>query len=842
MRAFASIHDLTHDFRQVLIHDVRQDLLYTLRAFVRTPAFTLAAILSLAIGIGANTSIFSVVNALLLQALPYQDAERLAILWNRSPGLNIAEDWFSTAQYFDIKNGQSSFEDVAIAIGGVENLTGDGEPERIGTIHVSSNLLPMLGARAAQGRLFVPAEDIAGAGPTAVLGYGTWMRRYHGDPQALGRTLTINGKPYQIVGVLPASFSLPREVMPTLNGAEDSEVLLPLPFAADAANTRNREDYNIMAKLKRGVTVQRAQAEMDTITARLRREHPDLYPPNGGLIFSIVPLLDQVVGGVRRQLMILLAAVGCVLLIACANVANLMLSRALARRKEMAIRSALGAKRGRLMRQLLTESVLLGLCGGLVGVLFALAGNKFITMLGARQVPRLGEISVNLEVLLFTLLLSVVCGILFGLAPALRLAGRDAQDDLQEAARGSAGGSAVWGRGNNLRKLLVVFELAASVVLMVVAGLLIRSFARIQNVAPGFNAANVLTLELKMSGARYDGKGPLVERSYRDLWERLERLPGVSASGGTSSLPLSQMFAWGPIVVEGRTPLPGEAFLNADQRIAGGHYFQAMQIPLVSGRFFNEQDTPDKPRVAIVDEAMAQQLLPNQDPLGKRIKPAGVDANNAPWMTVVGVVGHIKQDALDADSRMALYMSHTQLPARTMSVVLRSGAAPAALTSAVRKEIRGIDPDLPLYKVRTMSQRVDDSLARRRFIMLLLGLFAALALALATIGIYGVIAYLVGQGTREIGIRIALGAMRGDILRLIIGQGMAMALTGVALGLAGAFVFSRLVRAFLFGIGANDAVTFAAVPLLLTVVALMASYVPARRAARIDPMISLRCE
>ncbi|HLW53081.1 MAG TPA: ABC transporter permease [Candidatus Angelobacter sp.] len=816
-----------------------QDLRYACRSFLKIPGFTLAAVLSLAIGIGANSSVFSVVNALLMHALPYKDADRLVILWNRSPGLNITQDWFSTAQYFDIRNGQRSFADVAIAIGGVETLTGGGEPERIGAIHVSSNLLSMLGARAEYGRVFTAEEDRPGAAPIALLGHGTWMRRFGGDAKAIGKQVAINGKAYQIAGVMPSAFSLPREVMPTLNGAEDAEVLLPLPLAADAASARNHEDYNLMARLKPGATVQQAQAELDTLTARLRHDFPDLYPPNGGLTFGVVPLQEQVVGDVRRILMIMLAAVGCVLLIACANVANLLLSRALSRSREISIRAALGASRSRLIRQLLTESVLLAVCGAALGVGLALVGNRVIHLLGTKLVPRLHDIAINGEVLTFTLILAVACGVLFGLAPALRLAGGNVQQNLQDGTRGSSAGSTVWG-GNNLRRLLVIAELALSVVLLISAGLLIRSFVRLQNVFPGFNPRDLLTVELKMSGRRYEGDGSEVREAYRRLWERLEQLPGVTASGGITSLPLSEMYAWGPIIVEGR-PLPGETFLNADQRVAGGDYFQAMQIPLISGRFFNQQDTPDKPRVAIVDEAMARQLWPDQNPLGKRIKPAGVDAKG-PWMTVVGVVGRIKQDTLDSDPRIALYLSHTQYPARTMNLVVRSSVAPQALMAEVRGVIHELDPDLPLYNVRTMGQRVDDSMARRRFTMLVLGIFAAVALALATTGIYGVIAYLVSQGTREIGIRLALGATRMNILRLIIRQALSLALAGVVLGVAGAFLFARAVRSLLYGVSATDAVTFSAVPTLLVVVAIAACYVPARRAAQVDPMISLRCE
>jgi predicted permease len=816
------------------------DAAYALRGFWKNRAFTLAAVLSLTIGIGANTAIFSIINALLLRPLPYKNANRLAILWNRSPGLGITQDWFSTAQYFDVKTGSRSFDDVAIAIGGAENLTGDGEPERIGAIHVSSNLLPMLGAHAAHGRLFTPQEDVAGGAGTAVLGHGTWMRRYGGNPRVIGRSLNINGKSYEIVGVLPRSFSLPREVMPTLNGAEDAEVLLPLPLAADAASNRDHEDYNIVARLRPGVTIRQAQAEMDTITARLRHEHPDLYPPNGGLTFGVVPLLEQVVGEVRKPLLILLGAVALVLLIACANVANLLLARALSRQKEIAIRAALGAGRRRLLRQLLTESVLLALGGGAAGALFAAAAIKLATTLGSSQIPRLHEIGTDIRVLLFTLLLSVLTGVLFGLAPALRLSRRDVQAGLQEAARGASATSSVWGRGHNLNKLLVVCELALSVVLLTGAGLFIRSFAHLQEVSPGFNPRNVLTVELTMSGRKY-ADGPTVIQTYRQLWDRLERLPGVTAAGGVSHLPLSQMFAWGPITVESRALAPGESFINADIRIVAGDYFQAMQIPLLSGRLFNDRDTRDNPRVAVIDEYMAQQLWPGQDPLGKRFHYGGAGVK-APWMTVVGVVGRIKQDTLDSDSRIAYMVPQSQYPVRAMNVVLRSGADPAALTAAVRKEVRELDPELPLYNVLTMQQRVDASLARRRFSMALLGLFALFALALAAVGAYGVISYLVNQGTREIGIRIALGATPRGILQLIVQRGMLMSISGLGLGLAATLLLARFIRSLLFGVQATDPLTFAAVAALLCLITLLATYIPARRAARTDPAACLRCE
>ncbi|HLW97093.1 MAG TPA: ABC transporter permease [Candidatus Acidoferrales bacterium] len=816
------------------------DLRYAFRNFAKNPVFTAAVILSLAIGIGANTSIFSITYALLLRPLPYKNADRLVILWNRSPGLNITQDWFSPAQYFDIKNGHSGFEQVAIAIGGNFNLTGSGDPERVGAIRVSSNLLPMLGVNAAAGRLFTPEEDSPGRQLTAVLTYGFWSQHFGSDPNMLGKPLIINGVTYEVAGILPKYFSLPREVLPILYGTDHADLFIPLPFGADAPQHRQNEDYNILGTLKPSVTVAQAQAEMDTLTARLRRDHPDVYPPNGGLTFGIVPLLDQVVGDARRPLLILLGSVGFVLLIACANVANLQLSRAVARQKEIAIRTALGASRGRVIRQLLTESISLALCGGALGVLFSFWAVKWIHVLGPKSVPRLYDIGVNSEALLFTFLLSIISGALFGLAPALRLGRLDIHATLKDESRGSAGSDAVWGRGNNLRRLLVVSELALSVVLLIGAGLLIRSFARLQNVQPGFNPKNVLTLELTMTGKKYADRNAVLN-TYHDLWDRLERLPGVTAAGGVTPIPLSATFAWGPIVIEGRTPLPGENFINADERVVAGHYFQAMEIPLLKGRLFDDHDNATAPFVAVIDEYMAQQFWPNENPLGKHFRHGTLTASGQP-IEIVGVVGRIKQYTLDADSRIALYMPQTQNPSRGMDVVLRSTGDPAALTSAVKDQLRAIDPDLPMYGVRTMAQRVDESLASRRFSMLLLGLFASLALALAAIGTYGVMAYLVNQATREIGIRMALGATQQNILSLILRKGLTLTLSGVALGLAAAFALTQLLRSQLFGIKATDPATFFAIAILLAGIALFASYIPARRAARIDPMISLRSE
>ncbi|MEI6245532.1 MAG: ABC transporter permease, partial [Acidobacteriota bacterium] len=542
------------------------DLRHALRAFMRAPGFTAAAVLSLAIGIGANTAIFSVVHAVLLRPLPYTNADRLTILWNRSPGLDIAEDWFSTAQYFDIRNSHSGFETLAIALGANYNLTDPGtEPERVGAIRVSSNLLTMLGARPALGRLFASTDDAPGGPPVAILSHGLWARRYGSDEHILSRNITLNGQSFAVVGVLAEGFSLPREVLPTLGVAEDGQILLPLPLAANAASVRTREDYNIMGTLKPGVTVAAAQTEMDALTSRLRRDFPDVYPPNGGLTFSIVPIQQQVAGKIARPLLVLLGAVAFVLLIACVNVANLLLSRAMARQREMAVRAALGAGRARIVQQLFTEGLALAMAGAVVGLALAGAALQWIHARPPKDLPRLGDIAINGRVLLFTLAVSVVAAVIFSVAPALSAGRLDVHGTLKDTGRGASGAGSLWSRRFSLRRWLVAGELALAVVLLIGAGLLIRSFAQLQRVPPGFNPRGVLTLELTLTGAKYKD-GPAVMDGYRRLWERLDAIPGVRASGGVTSLPMSGFFAWGPVTVEGRVAPAGEKFINADQR------------------------------------------------------------------------------------------------------------------------------------------------------------------------------------------------------------------------------------------------------------------------------------
>ena len=820
--------------------ETAQDIRFALRVFRKNPVFSMAAILSVAIGVGVTVAVFSVVNALLLKPLPYRDAERLVILWNRSPGLNIAEDWFSTGQYFDIRNGHHGFEQIALAIGGNENLTGEGDPERVGTIHISANLLAMLGVQPSLGRLFLSYESDPGHAATAVLSYGMWTRRYNSDQRIFGKSIMLNGKSYEVVGVLPRSFALPREVLPTLGGAEQADVLVPLVFAPGAADNRDHEDYNIIGKLKRDISITQARAEMETITAQLRHDHPDLYPPNGGLTFGIVPLLEQVVGDTRRPLMVLLGAAGFVLLIACANLANLLLSRAVARQQEIALRSALGAGRARVVRQLITESTLLAVCGGAIGTALAAFAIGAFRWMRPVNVPRLQDISTDWRVLLFSLLLSLLSGLLFGIVPAFRSSRIDLNSSLKSMGRNASDSGSLWGRGGNLRKLLLISEVALSVVLLVGAGLITRSFSALLVVNPGFNADHVLTLGLTMTGSRYSDRHQVIE-TYRQLWNRLDRIPGVTASGGITSLPLSQMYAWGPITVEGQVLPAGENFINADERIVAGEYFTAMQIPLLRGRFFTENDNATNPNVVIIDDYMAAQFWPGQDPLGKKVR-LGALSSNAPFVTIVGVVGRVKQYTLDSDSRIALYLPHLQHPSRDLNVVVRTSREPSSLAGAVTLAIHDLDPGLPVYSIRSMQQRVADSLARRRFAMGLLAFFAIVSLILAALGTFTVIAYLVNQGLPEIGIRIALGATRLNILSMIVRRGMLLTVYGVAAGLICAFILSHFIEGLLFGVLPHDPETYFAVSVVLISVSLLATGIPAGRAARTDPVTCLRNE
>ena len=814
---------------------LRQDLVYGLRMLFKNPRFTIVAVLSLAIGIGATTAIFSVANALLLRPLPYEDSDSLVILWNRSPGLNVAQDWFSPGQYLDIKAENTVFEYVAATIDSSFNLTGEGSsrsPERVEAARVSSSLFPLLRAQPAMGRVFTADEDEQGKPTTAILSHGFWQRHFAGDAKIVGKTLLLNGNSVEIVGVMGPGFALNKEVMPTVNKISNAEMFLSLPMGEGKRTTRTNEDYNIFGRLKPGVTVARAQADVDRIVSGMKQQYPENYPPSSGFMISVVPLLQQVVGEVRRPLLILLGAVGFVLLIACANVANLQLARSVVRQKEIAVRAAVGAGRRRIMRQLLTESVLLSLAGGLLGLLLASFGLRALLLFGPDTLPRLNEIGVDGRLLGFTFVVSVATGILFGLAPALRASRVDLNKALKDGSRGSDGSS-----HHRVRNVFVVVEVTLSLVLLIGAGLLIRSYQHIQNASPGFNPYNVLSFRLSLPSSKY--KGPTVTNFYQQLTQKIEALPGVQAVGTSYSLPMSSVaLAWGPITIEGYVPKNSADFIMSNERFVSPGYFPALGVPLVKGRLFDARDIKGAQETVIVNENLANRFWPSQDPIGKRLERG----DKEPWRTVVGVVRDQKEFSVDNEPPISIYHPHEQFPIGTMFVVVRSVSDPSQMRPAISKEIQTLDPELPAFEFMTMEQRLATSLASRRFSTFLLGVFAVTALILAVIGIYGVSAYSVSQRTREIGIRMALGAQPGKILLLVIKQSLILVIAGTVIGLIGAFALTRVMSSLLYGVSATDLKTFIGPPFVLLSAALVASYFPARRAARVDPTIALRSE
>jgi putative ABC transport system permease protein len=811
-----------------------KDLQYALRMLRKNFLMSAVIIASLAIGIGANSAIFSVVDVLLLRPLPYPHADRLAAVWLHSPAIGILRDWPSPGQYIDIQNENHSFEEMALAQSRTFVLTGREQPERIFGARTQSSLLEMLGAKPLLGRLLLPEEDKPGKPDVAILTENGWRRLFHADPGILGKTIVLNGNPFIVAGVLQHGFALTAEVMPAEMPMDKMDIFAPLPLGADAVKNRGDENYNIIARLKPGVSMQQAQADIEVIASHIREK--DKRDASFGM--HVVGLQEQVVGDVRRALLVLLGSVGLVLLIACANVANLLLTRAAGREKEVAIRTALGASWKRISQQLFTESVLLGLLGGAAGLLVAQLSIYAVRAMNPGNIPRIEDISINGGVLIFTLGVSLATGILFGVAPVWRAIKVDLNVSLKAGGRSGQSDGGLHLRRGSLRGLLVVSELALSLMLLIGAGLLIRSFVRLQNVPPGFATDHVLTMEVAAAGKKYqDDKNekPIIN-FYKEVESRVAHLPGVTAEGVVSALPLTGEVGWGQIHVEGYAPPPGQE-LQADVRVASTDYFRTMEIPLRKGRFFTGDDTGDKPQVVVIDEKFAERFWPDGDPIGKHLwwdpkKP----------ITIVGVVGVVKQYGLETDGKIATYFPQAQQPDQKMFLAVRTSSETAGLASAVVSEIHAVDPDVVVYGIRTMQERLYDSLARQRFSSAMLGAFAMFALLLAAVGLYGVMAHLVTQGTHDIGVLVALGARPGNIVGLVVRQGMLLAGIGIVVGLACAIGLTRVMASLLFGVSATDLLTFSAVPALLAAVAFAATTIPAWRATRVDPMVALREE
>ena len=808
-----------------------KDVTYAARVLLKSPGFTAVAVLAVALGVGANTAIFSVVNAVLLKPLNYEEPGQLVLINHNYPKLDLKAS-VSAPGYTYYRDNAKSFSGVAALTGWNVNLTGEGEPERLQGMSVTTNLFQTLGASPAQGRAFTAEEGQPGGNRVVVLSDGFWRRRFGGLP-VVGKSVTLNGEPYTVVGVMPPDFRFGREF-----GGQTPDLWSPIAFTPQQldANTSLTSEYlGVLARLKPGVSAAQAQAEMDAISADLRRQYmPGADASNWGLLLTRYD--EFVVGKIRTPLMILLGAVLFVLLIACANVANLMLARAAVRQKEIAVRTALGASRWRVVRQLLTESVLLSLAGGAVGLLLAMWGVDLLLRLNDNKIPRAAEIGLDRNVLLFTLGVSVLTGIVFGLAPAFQTTSVDLHDTLKEGGRSGKGGVR---RG--VRNALVVAEMAFAVILLVGAGLLIRSFVQLQQVNPGFEPRGVLAMQVSLPGSKYR-EGAQRASFDRQVLEAVRALPGVRSAATITTLPMSGFNQSGSFRIEGRQTPPGESSPHGDRWMPSDDYFQTMGVPLVRGRYFDARDTAEAPGVAIVSEALARKYWPGEDPVGQRITFEG--GQQAPrWREIVGVVGHVRNEGLEGESRGQYYIPYAQRPnGADLFLVVRTDAEPSTLAPAVRGAVAGVDRDLPVYRVTTMEKLVAESLAQRRFSMFLFGVFAALALALAVVGLYGVMSYTVAQRTHEIGLRMALGAQSRDVLRMVVGQGMWLVAVGLAVGLAGALALTQLMTSLLYGVSAADPLTYAGIAVLLAAVAFFASYLPARRATKVDPMEALRYE
>ncbi len=805
---------------------VFQDIRYGIRTLLKQPGFTAIAIITIALGIGANTAIFSVVNAVILRPLPYPDADRIVMLWSTTARDGNQEQPFSFADYGDVRTQAKSFSNVAAA-SPLWNftLTGGGEPEPVQGLFVSQSLFDMLRAQPALGRNFLADDDRQGANPVVIISNALWQRRYGGDRNVLGRPLTVSGINATIIGVMPADFHF-------LESA--AELWAPLSHNQFANSTRNIRLLSVVGKLNSGVTISQANAELSSIGAQLAGQYPDT---NAGFGLRALPLHEQVTGKVRSALLLLLGAVGLVLLIACVNVVNLMLVRSAGRSREIAVRAAVGAGRLRLLRQLLTESITLSLLGGAAGALVATWGVKLLLTVNPIALPRYNKIGVDLTVLLFTLAASVITGIVFGLAPAWQMFRFDLHSVLKEGGRGT-----VDTRHHRLSNALVTLEIATAFVLLIGAGLLIRSFARLIDVNPGFDTEHILTMQVGLPNASY-GEPQKRIAFMQQLEANLKAIPDVASVGIVTRLPLLSTLnnITTYLSIEGRPMQPGER-PEIDFRRASTGYFETMNIPLRAGRLVTEQDVTNNTHSVVINEAMAKRFWPGEDPVGRRISTATSSGPQTQWQTIVGVVGNVRHLGLETEPRPELYYHANTSPPFGPVLVIRSKTDPKALISLARTKVRELDGDLPISNVNTMDQLVAQSVAQRRFGMFLLVSFAGVALLLAAIGIYGVISYSVAQRTQEIGVRMALGAQTVDVLKLIMKNGLVLASAGLAIGLAGAFLLTRLMARLLFEIRPTDALTFACVSVGLLLVAFLACYLPARRATKVDPLVALRYE
>jgi predicted permease len=807
---------------EILFRDVR----YGIRSLLKRPGFTVIALITLALGIGANTAIFSVVNAVLLRPLPFSDPSWLTQLWEAKVSKGRNEIPASYPNFADWKDRNRVFEQVAAYSDWNFNLTGTGEPERIRSAIVSAEFFSVLGIKPLRGRVFLPGEDERGKDLVVVIGEDLWQRKFNSDPNIIGRSLNLDDKTFTVAGVIARGVQAP--LLP-----DEIELWAPVSHGFGPTN-RFGHYLGVIARLKPGATLEQAQADMTHIAGQLEAQYPE---SNKNLSVRVVSLNEQVVGNFRISLLVMLGAVVFVLLIATANVANMLLARAAERQKEIAIRAAMGAGRWRIVRQMVTESMLLSLTSGILGFFVAVWGIELLVALSPPNLPRVKEVSVDLRVLGFTLAVSLLTGILFGLLPALQASRQHLSEKLKAGGRNAMSSP---GR-QRLRSGLVVAEIALSLMLLVGAGLLIRSFLRLQAVDPGFNSSNVLTMQLDLSGPNYK-TGAQVISFQNQLLERIKQLPGVESAGTRSFVPIASdaSFAYLQFQIEGQQPDVSEgavAFYNS----VSPDYFQTMMIPLREGRSFSDRDIRGTQNVAIVNETLVRRYFGNQDALGKRISLED-HPKEADWVTVVGVVGDTKPRELQSEPVAELYMPYGQQPEPGMALMIRSSSGAAAVATAVRNEVLALDKNQPVYSIRTLDTVLSQSVAVPRFRTWLLGVFAGLALMLAAVGIYGVISYAVSQRTQEIGIRMALGAQAADVLKLIVKGGMMLALIGVTLGLAGAFALTRLMTTLLFGVRPTDTMTFAVVSVGLIVVALLACFIPARRATKVDPLVALRYE